>query len=214
MIDSDTLIATLAHDLRPVPRHALGRRLGLGLVIGGTVTLATVGGVLGFRPDLAHALHGGTFWLKWAYTISLALCASAATLRLARPDGTGGRWLALMVLPVLGLALIAGIELAAAPASAWLGMWLGNSWTVCSCNVLLLALPIFGGLLWSFRALAPTRLALAGTCAGLAAGAWGATLYCLHCPETSALFVLTWYTLGMAGAALVGRLVGPRLMRW
>jgi len=32
--------------------------------------------------------------------------------------------------------------------------------------------------------------------AGFASGACAATLYCLHCPEVSALFILTWYTLG------------------
>ena len=80
--------------------------------------------------------------------------------------------------------------------------------------VFTLALPIFAGLLWSFRRLAPTRLRLTGATAGLAAGAWAATLYCLHCPESSALFVLTWYTLGMGLAAIAGALLGPRLLRW
>ena len=213
-MNSDDLIASLAQDLAPVPRHALGRRLGLGIAAGCVVTLVAVGGWLGFRPDLAVALHGATFWLKWAYTISLAVCATAAASRLARPDGRVGNWLWLMAVPVLGMTLIAGLELANTPSGRWLAMWLGDSWTICSRNVFLLALPIFAGLLWSFRRLAPTRLALAGTSAGIAAGAWGATLYCLHCPETSALFVLTWYTLGILGAALVGRVLGPRLLRW
>lgn len=213
-MNSDDLIASLASDLRPVPRHALSQRLGLGMLAGALVTFALVAIWLGFRPDLMLAMHGATFWLKWTYTISLAVCATAAATRLARPDGTTGGWLRLMAVPVIGLALIAGIELAMTPSAQWLSMWLGNSWTICSRNVFLLALPIFAGLLWSYRRLAPTQLALAGSSAGIAAGAWGATLYCLHCPETSALFVLTWYTLGIGGAALVGRLLGPYLLRW
>lgn len=213
-MNSEDLIASLAQDLPPVPRHALGRRLGLGMLAGGVVTFAAVGGWLGFRPDLMLAMHGFTFWLKSAYTVSLAVCATAAASRLARPDGRAGGWLWLMALPVLGLALIAVMELAATPSAQWLAMWLGASWTICSRNVFVLALPIFAGLLWSYRRLAPTQLALAGTTAGMAAGAWGATLYCLHCPESSALFVLTWYTLGMLGAAMVGRVLGPRLLRW
>ena len=213
-MNSEDLIASLSLDIQPVPRHALRRRLGLGLVAGGLVTLAVVGIWLGVRPDLMPAMHGFTFWLKWTYTISLAICATAAASRLARPDGRVGGWLWLMVLPVLGLAVIAGLEMAATTSAGWLAMWLGASWRVCSRNVFLLALPIFVGLLWSYRRLAPTQLALAGATAGMAAGAWGATLYCLHFPETSALFVLTWYTLGMLGAALVGRVLGPRLLRW
>ena len=58
-MNSDDLIASLAQDLAPVPRHALGRRLGLGIAAGCVVTLVAVGGWLGFRPDLAVALHGG-----------------------------------------------------------------------------------------------------------------------------------------------------------
>ena len=96
----------------------------------------------------------------------------------------------------------------------WLKMWLGRSWKLCPWLVLMLAGPIFIGLLWSFRKLAPTRLRAAGAAAGFAAGAWAATLYCLHCPEVSAIFVLTWYTLGIALATGAGALIGPRFLRW
>ncbi|WP_353230942.1 DUF1109 domain-containing protein [Novosphingobium sp.] len=213
-MNSEELIASLTSDLRPVPRHALGRRIAFGMVAGGVITLVAVAWWLGFRPDLMPAMHGATFWIKWAYTLSLAVCATAATARLARPDGGVGGALRLMLVPVLALATIAVVELAQAPRSHWLAMWLGDSWMICSRNVFVLALPIFAGLLWSFRWFAPTRLGLAGMTAGMAAGAWGATLYCLHCPETSALFVLTWYSLGMGAAGLLGWLVGPRLLRW
>ena len=54
----------------------------------------------------------------------------------------------------------------------------------------------------------------AGAAAGLAAGAFAATVYCIHCPEVSAIFVLTWYSLGMLLAAFLGMIVGPRLLRW
>jgi hypothetical protein len=57
-------------------------------------------------------------------------------------------------------------------------------------------------------------LRAAGAVAGLAAGAFAATVYCLHCQEVSALFVLTWYSLGILLAASVGALLGPRLLRW
>lgn len=129
----------------------------------------------------------------------------ATVLRATRIDGLSTAEAA----EKLGLGEI-DVKVSAHRGLKALAMWLGKSWTICARNVFLLALPIFAGLLWSFRRLAPTKLALAGTSAGLAAGTWGATL----CPETSALFVLTWYSLGMLGAALVGWLLGPRLMRW
>jgi hypothetical protein len=93
-------------------------------------------------------------------------------------------------------------------------LWLGHSWGICPFIVLVLAVPIFAGLLWSFRRLAPTRLHAAGAAAGLAAGAWAATIYCLHCAEASAIFVLTWYSLGILLATGIGALLGPRVLRW
>ena len=44
-------------------------------------------------------------------------------------------------------------------------------------------LPVFVATLWAMKGLAPTRLALAGAAAGLLAGAVGAVVYTLHCPE-------------------------------
>jgi hypothetical protein len=152
--------------------------------------------------------------MKWAYTGSLGIGAVYAVTRLARPTPTSLRSLWLLLVPVLLLAGIGIGELASTPSREWLAMWLGGSWKVCPWLVLMLATPIFVGLLWSFRKLAPTRLRAAGAVAGLAAGAWAAMIYCVHCPEVSALFVLTWYSLGIVLAAGVGALVGPRLMRW
>jgi hypothetical protein len=212
--DLDTLIAALEGDVAPVRPRALSRRLMGGLVAGGLVTLLLVAGGLGFRHDLWAAMHGATFWIKWIYTGSLAMLALLATLRLARPDAGRMGWLWLIAVPMVVLAFIGGAEMARVPPAQWLAMWLGASWRVCSMLVFLLSLPIFAGLLWSYRAMAPTRLRMAGATAGLAAGAWSATLYCLHCPEVSAIFVLTWYTLGIALAALLGAWAGPRLMRW
>ena len=213
-MNSEDLIAALAGDVSPVRPHALGRRLGAGLGFGAVLTLAIVGAGLGFRPDLWLAMHGSAFWVKWLYAASLGMAALLATAHLARPDAPKPRWLWLMALPVAGLAILVGVQMAHVPQGQWLAMWLGHSWKLCSTLVFLLSVPIFAGLLWSFRRLAPTRRRLAGATAGLAAGGWAAMLYCLHCPEVSAIFVLSWYTLGMGMACALGALLGPRLLRW
>jgi hypothetical protein len=213
-MNTDQLIQALSKDVRPLPRYALGRRLGVGMLSGAIVTMALVATVLGIRPDLHSAMHGFSFWMKWIYTASLGIGAIYAVARLARPTPLSLRGLWVLAIPVLLLAGIGIGELADTPSRDWLAMWLGASWKVCPWLVLSLAMPIFIGLLWSFRKLAPTRLRAAGAAAGLAAGAWAATIYCLHCPEVSAIFVLTWYSLGIVLAAGVGALLGPRLLRW
>lgn len=213
-MDTDTLIDELTRDVPPVSPHSMKWRLLVGILSGGVITLLLVAATLGFRHDLGLAMHGFAFWMKWSYTISLGVGAIVMMSRLGRPEPVrlARYWPA--VLPFLILAALSIGEMMHTPPADWLAMWLSHSWKVCPWLVLALSAPIFIGLLWSFRRLAPTRLRAAGAAAGLAAGAWSATVYCLHCPEVSALFVLTWYSLGILLAAGVGAMVGPKLMRW
>jgi hypothetical protein len=213
-MNTEELIRLLSTDVPRIPRHALGRRIARGVIGGGVVSLLVVAAALGVRPDLGRAMLGFAFWMKWTYTVSLGILAIIATMRLARPDARPMRWLWVLAVPVLLLAGIGVGELADTPSRDWLAMWLGKSWMVCPWVVLSLSMPIFIGLLWSFRRLAPADLRAAGAAAGLAAGAFAASVYCLHCPEVSAIFVLTWYTLGIGLAAGFGALVGPRFLRW
>lgn len=213
-MQTNDLIHALAGDMRPVSRHMVERRIAIGLAGGAIVTLAVIAATLGFRPDLAAAMHGFPFWMKWSYTISLGVGAILAIMHLSRPDVLRVQWLWLLVIPFGALAAIAVGELIRTPIEGWLPLSLGSSWTKCSLLVAGLSVPLFIGLLWAFRRLAPTRLRLAGALAGLASGACSATLYGLHCPEVSATFVLIWYTLGMMLATLGGALAGPRFLRW
>lgn len=213
-MNTEQLIETLSRDVPRVSRHAVLKRVATGIVAGGLAAMLLVTATLGVRPDLQVAMHGFSFWMKWTYTISLGVGAIYAITRLARPAPGSLRGLWLLAVPVLVLIGIGVGELARTPSSEWLAMWLGRSWTSCPWLVLTLSAPIFAGLLWSFRKLAPTRLHAAGAVAGLGAGAWAATIYCLHCPEVSAIFVLTWYSLGILLAAGIGALLGPRLLRW
>ena len=211
---TEDLIQSLAAQTRPVPARALEQRLAIGLVAGGAVTLALTVATLGLRPDLPGAMMNARFLMKASYTLALAIIAILAVARVARPDAHGIARPWLIAVPLAALAAIAVGELAQTPGDYWMPMWLGSSWRQCSLRVAMLSLPIFAGLLWSFRQLAPTDLRAAGATAGLASGAFGATLYCLHCPEVSATFVLTWYTLGIAIPTTIGALFGPRLLRW
>jgi hypothetical protein len=214
MTDTDALIRSLSGAVRPVPRNAVALRIAAGLGLGGFVTILLIGSWLGFRPDFGVAMRGYSFWMKWIYTASLGVVAVSATIQLARPEALPLRGLWLLGLPVLLLAFVGMIELSRTPSDQWLALWLGRSWKQCPWIVFRLAIPIFIGLLWAYRRLAPTRLRAAGAAAGLTAGACAATLYCLHCPETSALFVLTFYSLGIVMMAAIGALLGPRLLRW
>jgi hypothetical protein len=213
-MDTGRLIDSLAEDLRPVPPRAVERRMALALAAGMAVSaLVTVAG-LGIRADLLNALQGHIIWMKALYVGALAVLAACASTRLARPDTALPGWLWLFSVPVLVLAAIAASELAHTPPQDWMSLWLGKSWKVCPFLVLGLSVPIFLALLQALGKLAPTRLRSTGALAGITAGASAALIYCLHCPESSASFVITWYSAGIALAGLIGAALGPRLLRW
>jgi hypothetical protein len=213
-IQTEQLIERLSKDLSPSLPLAVERRMAGGLVAGMAVCGLMMAVGLGVRADLMAALHGFTFWMKSGYVAALAAIAAAAALRLARPDVRPPVWLWLLVLPVLIIAGLALAELIRTPSQDWLALWLGKSWFLCPFLVFGLSVPIFFGLVWAQKKLAPTRLRSAGALAGLTAGASAALIYCLHCPESSAAFLLTWYSGGIGLTTLAGALLGPRLLRW
>ena len=213
-METEALIERLADGLQPTPPRAGEWRMAIGIGIGSLVSVVLIVLTVGVNPALDQVVRHYAFWVKWAYALSLGALALGLVRTLGRPDGRIHRSLWLFAVPVAILAAIGVAEMAQVPPAHWLAMWLGESWLVCPWLILAASMPLFIGLLWSFRRMAPTRLGLAGAAAGLASGALGAMVYCLHCPEMSAIFVLTWYTLGILLAAGLGALLGPRLLRW
>jgi hypothetical protein len=213
-MDTELLIERLSSDVSRVRPVALSATITAGIVAGGLASALLLFSAMGLRADLAGAVRSGAFWIKLAYAASLAAITIVATIRLGRPEARGIGRLWPMLLPVVVLCSVGIAELLRTPSAMWPEMWLGKSWAVCPWRILALALPAFAGMLWSLRRLAPTDLRSAGAAAGLASGALGAMIYCLRCPETSAIFVLTWYGVGIALAGGLGALLGPKLLRW
>ncbi len=210
----DTLIDALAADVRPVSPHAAGRQIAQALVIGGGIALAGVVAVFGIQPGLDTFAQGAPLLVKSAYAISLAGIATALTLIIARPGAgsrNGWRWIAA---PPAGLALVVLTELARAPMNNWPDMVMGESWSQCPWRIVALSVPVFVGLCVVIRGQAPTDLQASGAAAGLLSGAVAATAYALACPESSAAFILVWYSAGITLATAIGALLGPKLLRW
>ena len=153
-------------------------------------------------------------WMKAAYTSLLGVAGFWALERLARPDGAPRKALlfgALVLAVFVGMGL--GQWLAADPEHRRL-MMMGGSWKVCCRYILTLALPGLAATLAVLRGMAPTRPTLTGFAAGAFAGGVAATVYGLHCGESTMVFVGTWYTLGVLGTGLLGAVVGKWALRW
>ena len=211
---TDDLIAALASDVEPMPPNKVGRTIGLGLAVGAVVSAAVMVLWLGVRADLMHAMMTGPFWMKFAYALSVAVLGFGLIDRLARPDGQGGVFGPLILAPLGVMVALAVYQLVGAPEDLRMRMMLGGSYQVCARNIVILSTPIFFGLFWALRLLAPTRLTWAGAVAGVLAGAAGTFIYAFHCNESAAPFVAIWYTTGIAAVGALGALLGRLTLRW
>jgi hypothetical protein len=211
---TEELVSLLAAGVAPVPGNTAGRRLAvaMGWGVSGAVLLLVL--ALGLRPGLAQAAGDLMFWMKPAFAAGLALASFVAAERLARPGMRLGSVWALLALPVVAVWLIAALVLAHAAPAERTDLVFGATWKYCPFNIALISLPLLAATLWAMKGLAPTRLVLAGASAGLLAGALGALVYALHCPESAAPFLAVWYVLGIAIPTLAGAVLGPRVLRW
>jgi len=210
---TDELVQSLVSDLRPVPRAAIVLRLAIGATAGAVISVVLLMLLIGSRPDLAMVVQSTRFWSKAGYMLATAGISLLVAARLARP-GSNTRLMWLLPIPLLVYLPAAILELIRTEPTNWVPLLLGYGWQLCTWLVLILSIPIYIGLWWAFRSFAPTRMEAAGAVTGLCASAIAGVVYCLHCPTDTAVFALTWYTLAFAIAAMVGRLLGHRLLHW
>lgn len=187
-------------------------RIALIMLLGATAAGAVHLTWAGPRPDLGASLLDPVTLAKPALPLILLSFALTATLRLSRPEGQIRPWpLALVGLAALGLVLgsLAGLS-----APEILPAVLGSTLRRCLVSIVGLALlPLAVGL-GLLRRGAPTRPALTGGLAGMAAGAAAAAGYALSCTEDSPLFFITWYGGAILVVAALGALAGSRMLRW
>jgi hypothetical protein len=115
---------------------------------------------------------------------------------------------------VVAIGLIAAVEMSGATPADRATILFGSTLSRCVTAVAVASIPVFAGLTWAFRLLAPERPAFAGFLIGLSSGGAAAAAYALYCPETSHAFLLGAYTPAMLIPAVLGAIAGGRLLRW
>jgi len=213
-VQTDDLIANLSSDARPAGWKSARMRLLWPLAIGAIASFAAMDLWLGIRPDLSHAMTTSAYWMKFAYTLGLAVVALLIVMRLARPGADAARRMKLLIIPVGTIAALTAFALARVPDGSREHLLFGASSAVCPWRIVALSLPLLAAAMAGMRRLAPTQLGLAGVAAGLLAGAAGAWIYAFHCDESAAPFVAVWYTFGIGAVAVLGGLLGKWLLRW
>jgi len=207
---TDDLIRALAADPVPAPpvERALWPALALGLAASVILFLAT----LGPRPDFAQAAETLRFVIKPAFPLILIGGAMYALTRLWRPGKAAPLWAIAIAPAALAVAIV--LELVALPAQQWGAALVGENALKCLFYIPVFSLAPLAVTLAALRRGAPTRPALTGAVAGLLSAGLGATLYALHCPDDSPLFVATWYVIAASFIAVLGAVIGARVLRW
>lgn len=211
---TDELISALARQAGAVDPRAPVRRLLLASLLGVAAALPLMLWQLGVNPDLAADAQSPMLWIKWGFVVLVAGAGAALVARLARPGVDVRRAAQAVAAPMLALWALAAVVLVVSAPAERMPLVMGSSWSSCPLNIAMLSLPALLLLLAAVRSLAPTRLRPAGAATGLLAGALGTLAYLLHCPELEAPFLAIWYVLGMAIPAVIGAVIGPRVLRW
>lgn len=211
-------MSTLVDGLAPV--RPLQLRHGMILALLATLVAAvTVALTMGVREDVAIGNPHRMFVVRAIVLVGLGVIAAAAALSTAspavgKPRLTAWKWaLAGAALVPLGAAYVwlSGPVQTMAHARAMLDPQFGLECLVVSS---LCAVGVGAALTLWIRQGAPSSPERAGWLIGLASGALGAAAYSLHCSENVLIYIGTWYTLAVAGCALAGRMILPRLLRW
>jgi hypothetical protein len=207
-------VALLAKETPAVDRKLRQRNIVLALVAALIVVFLVMISVTTINPQLLSIAFTVWFWVRFAFIASVAAIGWWAFARLGKPGVADRVAIWPLALPFVAIGVLGAWLLIQAPASERWAMILGTTWQVCSKNIALLSIPVFIVSIWIARQFAPTRLRLTGAALGFLSGALGALIYSLHCPELSPSFLSVWYTLGIVIPAVVGALLGRRLLSW
>ncbi|MFN2098907.1 NrsF family protein [Altererythrobacter sp. MF3-039] len=206
------LIDQLASEMEPV--KVLKTRDGLALV-----ALAAVATVL--LVEYFHGLWLGAmigeasiiFYIAHGLILLMGLASATSVLAMARPQvGShydGARWTMAMVgvIPIVAVStIVAGSGAAHAMADPY--------GVDCMLASFAASLVTGAALVFWLRRGAPVSLNTAGWHTGVAAGALGTVAYGMSCPLDGLAHIGVWHIAPIVIAAMVGRLVVPKLVRW
>jgi hypothetical protein len=212
-MDINELIKALAADTRP-PAVSLSSvwwgAAGLAIILAAAAFFA----MLGPRPDVAAAAETLRFLFKFVVTITLAVSAFGLARALSRPGETWRKAMPYLAAAPALIAMAVIVEIVVLPPGTRADKLIGTNSMRCLTYIPLIGIGPLAIFLLALRHGAPTRPAFAGAVAGLVAGGIAATFYAAQCTDDSPLFVATWYTVAIAGLALIGAAAANRFARW
>jgi hypothetical protein len=211
---TDELIDMLGTNIEPVKGGRLRNTLLIALAMGAAAALCLMLATFGTPAEAFGEERFGLTMLALTFTLGLVAAGASFLIRAARPGKPGPMPLVVIGLLFLAILSAAIVALVLAHPATWGGMVFGPQWAACLICIPLFAIAPFASLIWALRKEAPTNLMWTGAVTGLVAGALGTAVFALHHPGSSIPFIVLWYGGPIVICALVGAILGPRLLRW
>jgi len=167
-VRTEELVALLASRAEAVDSKVPTRRYILAVATAAVLSFMLMDLWLGVRATLLSDFAVPMFWAKEVFCAVLGVAGLVAMTRLARPGTPLGLVPAGLAAPVVAMWLLAVAALYAADAAGRDALVFGLTSTVCPFAIALISVPLFCGIFWSMRKMAPTRLRLAGAAGGFA----------------------------------------------
>jgi hypothetical protein len=213
-MNTDKLIQILASDPLRDSHPTFKRQLLLSIGFGGGISFFMMATILKIRPDLMFAATQPFFWLKIGFALSLLGVGLYEATKTAFPGNPTSNLYWKVSIPIL-VVWFAAFWTATNPSSPQtIDLVKGSTWQVCSLLIAFLSIPIFILIFYVLKDMACVKPRLTGFMAGLFSGGLAASIYSLHCPELSPVFLGIWYLLGMMIPAIAGALLGGKILRW
>jgi len=213
-VKTEELIKMLSTNVLPARGRELGGAVLIAAGIGTAVALCFECSMFGTGLDGFGGNHPGLQIGVIALTLTLVAAGLRVLFVSARPGKRGPGALLLIVVAFLVMILTTAVGVMGEPHTGWSGMLSGEPLANCLICVPVIAVPTLVALFWALRSGAPVHPALSGAAAGLVAGALAVTALALHQPAASLLATAVLYGAPIALCALIGAVVGWRLLRW
>lgn len=211
---TDELIRTLGATVEPVERGSFRNAFLAALIAGAALAVCVMQAVLGMSSTAMRETHPGLMIMTEAFVAGVAVTGSRYLFKAAYPGRSVRGVMALILLLFVAVICAGAAAFLAVHPAARSAMIFGPRWTVCLTCIPLFSIGPFIALAWVLRKGAPTHLRSTGAVAGLVAGAIGAGACALHQPGGSLPFIGLWYAGPILLCALLGALLGPRVLRW
>jgi hypothetical protein len=213
MMSNDALILDLAAGLVPVKRRS-ALRDGLWLLALAGIELVLLLAVGAMRPDMGRVIFSPFMIWKIGSLALLAGLSCAVAMRSFAPPALSRRGLGI-VLGLAGVAMIGGLFLTSSTDSgrSLLDRLSPVQGLLCTGAIIVLSLPMMAMLAVLMRRAAPVHPKHSALASGFAASTCGALVFTICCPMNDPLYIVVWYSAGVAVVTALTRWLLPRRFR-